>query len=167
MENSSKNSVTDYLRIGGLIAVALVLSVLAVPPTAAVLRPDFVALALIYLAVYHTHRVGVFTAFSAGLLVDVITFGTLGQHAIAKVVVVYLMLKVFRNVQRKSLWIKNLLVFILLLVNAVVIFTVHLIVHHNSGSLAIWLTPVTGLIVWSVVVSLRNRVEIYRHGPIG
>ena len=167
MESNKKYRVGDFARIVGFITAALVLSVLTVPPALAVLRPDFVALALIYLARFHPHGIGVFTAFVAGLLVDVITFGTLGQHAIAKVVLVYLMLKVFSKAYSSSAKVQNFLIFVLLAVNALVIFMVHLIVQRNAGSFALWLSPVTGLIVWTVAVYLRNRVEIYRHGSIG
>jgi rod shape-determining protein MreD len=53
------------------------------------LRPDFVALVLLYWSVYTPHRLGIGMAWAIGLLCDVADASLLGQHALAYAVLAY------------------------------------------------------------------------------
>lgn len=53
------------------------------------LRPDFVALVLLYWCTYKPHRVGIGIAWTVGILVDVADASLFGQHALAYTVLAF------------------------------------------------------------------------------
>ncbi len=143
--------------------LAFLAMVVPLPEAVALLRPDVVTLALIFWAWHHAHRAGIFTAFVVGLLTDVITFGVLGQHALAKVTVVYLTIK-FSGREDLSSKAKAGAVFVLLLVNAGVLTAVNFAAHGNAGSVALWLAPVSGMLIYFACSTCVRIVERRRHG---
>ena len=63
------------------------------------LRPDFVALVLLYWCVHAPRTVGFFSAFALGLLMDVAMGRVLGEYALAYTVLAYLGVTLFRRMQ--------------------------------------------------------------------
>lgn len=55
-----------------------------------VLRPDFVALVLLYWNIYQPQQVGMSIAFVSGLFMDVIDISIMGQHAVAYCLITFL-----------------------------------------------------------------------------
>jgi rod shape-determining protein MreD len=64
-------------------AVAMLLTIIPIPDALRVLRPDWVALTLIFWCLALPYRIGVVSGFFAGLFLDVLTGTLLGQHALA------------------------------------------------------------------------------------
>ena len=142
-----------FARIPGYFAafaVAMVLMVISLPESVLVFRPDFVALLLIYLCWYHSENIGIFTAFVVGLLVDVLTFGVLGQHALAKVVVAYLAIRFKPGSSRTKAHLQAFAVFALLCAHALVISLTMLYANDGSSSLALWIVPLSSAMLWFV-----------------
>ncbi len=144
-------------------ALALVATVIPLPEAVAWLRPDVVTLMLIFWAWHYPHRTGIFTAFAVGLLADVITFGVLGQHALAKVTVVYLTIKLSAKEDLSSKAEAGA-VFALLLVNAGVLTAVNLAAHGNAGSVTLWLAPFSGMLIYFAFSRCARIVERRHHG---
>jgi rod shape-determining protein MreD len=65
------------------LAFALLLNLLPITGFARWLRPDFVALAILYWTVQQPHRFGMGLAFALGLVMDVAVGSLFGQHALA------------------------------------------------------------------------------------
>ena len=81
-----------WRRIVGSLTLAVLLEQLPWSGLAMVLRPDFVLVALLFWVLQQPQRVGFGTAFCLGLIADFQDGAALGQHAIAYVVGVYLVL---------------------------------------------------------------------------
>jgi len=77
---------------------ALALNLFALPGVLQSIRPDFIALTLIYWVVYHPRRVGFLPAWFLGLLMDVADGSLLGQHALAYAVLMYLAILLHRRI---------------------------------------------------------------------
>jgi rod shape-determining protein MreD len=77
---------------------ALLLNLLSVPGFLQTLRPDFIALTLIYWVVYHPRRVGFLPAWLLGLIMDVADGNLFGQHALAYAVLMYLAILLHRRI---------------------------------------------------------------------
>ena len=75
------------ITISLTLLLGMVLSVLPlpdfVPPELGFVRPDWVAMVLIYWILALPHRVGLITAWIAGLGMDVLLGTLLGQHALS------------------------------------------------------------------------------------
>lgn len=65
------------------LAFALLLNLLPISGFARWVRPDFVALVILYWTVHQPHRFGMGMAFALGLAMDVAVGVLLGQHALA------------------------------------------------------------------------------------
>lgn len=138
------------IAIVGSFAVAMMLSVVVLPPAWSMFRPDFVALVLIFWC-YRQPKLGhLTTAFVVGLLTDVMYFGVIGQHALAKVVIAYLAIQIavvqIRNL--RSVSILTLLVFGLLLLNTGIISAVNVYSLGYGGLNSVWIQPFAGTALW-------------------
>jgi rod shape-determining protein MreD len=84
--------------IGLTLLVALLVNLVALPGSLQLLRPDFIALTLIYWVVYHPRRVGFLPAWLLGLAMDVADGSLFGQHALAYAVMMYLAILLHRRI---------------------------------------------------------------------
>ena len=84
--------------------VALLLSVMPMPEHLETARPLWLALVLTFWAMNYPHQVGLLTAWCFGIAQDVL-YGTLfGQHALALILVVFLVLTLQQRLKVLPLW---------------------------------------------------------------
>lgn len=86
------------------LAGALALTLMPLPAVAEHLRPEWVALAVIYWSLTLPQRMGLATAWLMGLLMDVAQAGLLGQQALTMVVVAYLALRLRQRIVGHDGW---------------------------------------------------------------
>jgi rod shape-determining protein MreD len=89
------------VRIGYIaltLLAALLVNLVALPGSVQMVRPDFIALTLIYWVVYHPRRVGFLPAWLLGLAMDVADGSLFGQHALAYAVMMYLAILLHRRI---------------------------------------------------------------------
>ena len=118
------------------------------------LRPDFVALVLLYWCTHKPYRVGIGIAWMVGILADVADASLFGQHALAYSVLAFGGIVLHRRVQMFDLRQQTLQVFPILLLAYVVYAAVHWQLHgyiawaYFSGSLisALLWVPLTLLL---------------------
>ncbi len=146
-----------------MFALAMILMVVQLPDHLLLYRPDFVAIVLIYLCWYHPDSIGVLTAFIAGLLFDVLTFGVLGQHALAKVIVAYCCIRFSPRLKNAPLVGQTVFVLALLFVNSIVIMLVRLYTNEGGGVLVLWLAPLVGAILWYIFSIVKQILSSVRN----
>jgi rod shape-determining protein MreD len=89
---SPTQSSGNWRRIFGSLTLALLLEQLQWSGWALALRPDFLLIGVLFWALHQPARIGFGTAFCVGLLADFQNGGVFGQHAMAYVAGVYLIL---------------------------------------------------------------------------
>lgn len=106
----------SFLLVWFTLSVGLLLTVVHLPPDApAVLgwmRPDWVALVLLYWVMAIPQQVGMGTAWAAGLLVDSVTGNLLGQHALALVFIAWAGLSLYERLRMYSQFQQAVIVFV-------------------------------------------------------
>lgn len=90
--NAAARDSTSWRRILGTLALALLFTQLPWSGWALALRPDFLLVAVLFWALHQPARIGFGAAFLLGLVADFQDGAVFGQHAIAYVVGVYLLL---------------------------------------------------------------------------
>ena len=105
---------------GGMIilltfAVAMLLTIIPLSDTLRALRPDWVALTLIFWCLALPYRVSVGSGFIAGLFLDVLTGTLLGQHALALSLIAYVCVRLHQRIRIYPIWQQALTVLLLLL----------------------------------------------------
>jgi rod shape-determining protein MreD len=96
------------------LAAALVLNFLPWSGAWVLLKPDFVALALLYWCINQPRRVGFLIAFLLGLAMDVADGALMGQHALAYTLLAYAGIALHRRIQRFAMKFQVLHVLVLL-----------------------------------------------------
>ena len=85
------NNTVGFFRIILTLVMAMGLRIAPWPGEMAALNPDWVLLVLIYWSLAIPERVGIFHAWTFGLLTDVLTGRMLGQYALAYSLVIYIL----------------------------------------------------------------------------
>jgi rod shape-determining protein MreD len=136
------------------LAVALFLTILPMPGWSEDLRPQWVALTLIFWSLALPERVGVFWAFGTGLVLDATTGTLLGQHALGLSVIVYLVVELHRRLRTFPLWQQTLSVWVLLLVERLLYLWVLGATAQPTPSLIYWVPTFTGALLWPWVYAV-------------
>jgi rod shape-determining protein MreD len=133
------------------LAAAFLLNLLPVSGVTFALRPDFLALVLLYWCIQEPRYVGVGIAWGIGLLMDVGDATLFGQHALAYAFLAYAAEYFRRRVLRFPLWQQAAQVAVLLVLCAALV----LLVRHVGGApLPRWTyaaPPIVGALLWPFV----------------
>lgn len=150
-------TLVSWRRILGSLTLAVLLEQMPWSGLALVLRPDFVLVGVLFWALHQPARVGFGTAFFFGLLADFQDGVVFGQHAIAYVTGVYLVVYLrLRLLQFDPFRQAAQLFPILLAVQLMVLLTGWLAVNPPAG--LVILLPVLGSTVLWYLVALLARL---------
>ena len=132
--------------------VAMILSVIqipdGVPAELGYVRPDWVALVLIYWVIALPHRVGVVTAWAVGLIMDILIGSLIGQHALGYIIIVYIAASLYQRLRMFSVWQQAAVLFALLGLNHILGFWIESIAGLSEWSLWYLLPAVSGALLW-------------------
>lgn len=141
--------------------VAMLLMILPMPDWARPFRPQWVTLVLIYWAIALPHRVGVGSAFVAGIILDVLTGTLLGQHALGLSIVAFIAIQLHQRIRVFPFWQQSLGILVLLLIEHILTFWLTGVTRGVTPGMTYWAVPPIGALLWPwVFVTLR---KIRRH----
>ena len=154
------NKTWGMVTIGITIFAGMVLAVVRMPQFFPVelgfLRPDWVAMILVYWIIALPHRVGIPLAWLVGIAVDVLLGSPIGQHALSYVLIAYVAATLYQRVRMFSVWQQAAILFALLGFNQLVGFWFESIVGPTDWSFWYLLPAVSGSFLWpSVFLILR------------
>jgi len=144
------------------LAVALTLTVIPLPGWAALLRPEWTALVLIYWCMAIPNRVGVGVAWMTGLALDVLRGGLLGQQALAMCVIAYIVLKLYRRIRVAPLWQQAFSILIIVILYQLLILWIKGITGLSPNLWTYWLPSLTSMLIWpAIFIGLRELRRSY------
>ena len=153
-----------YWVILATFLVALVLAVLPLPHWILWARPEWLALALIYWTIALPQRVGVLTALSLGVAMDVLEGAVLGQNGFALVVVAVLALLLYQRLRVFSLLQQAGVVFVLIGIHQLICQWVQNLEGAGAQTSLFLLPALTSALLWPVVLhilrALRRHYEV-------
>ena len=156
------NSYAGSGRIILTIIMAMCLRITPWPGFLAGMNPDWVLLVLIYWAIAVPERVGIFHAWTVGLLVDVLTGRVFGQYALAYSLTIYVCLILHKRLRQFPLPQQNLFIFFCLLFTQILLFWLKNIQYPTQLHGSFWLPIVTGTFCWPLVYTTLRRVRLSR-----
>lgn len=115
------------------------------------LKPDFLALVLLYWCIQQPRLVGVGTAWISGLLMDVGQGALFGQHALAYALLGFAAEYFHRRVLRFPLWQQAAHVAVLLLLCMGLVFLVRVAGGAAVPDLSTFLGAISGALLWPAV----------------
>lgn len=134
--------------------LALVLTVLPLPPYGDLVRPSFLVLTVLYWSIAAPRAGGVGLGWFSGLLLDVFQGPVLGQHALALSVVTYITAREHQKIRSKPLFQQSLIVFVALAFYEGVVFAIDGWTGHPLTSALRWVHCATGAILWAPAATI-------------
>jgi rod shape-determining protein MreD len=151
----------------GSLTVAVVLTLLPLPPYLEMLRPYWVALCMIFWCLETQRLISLGFAFTVGLALDLLTGSLLGQHALSLVIIVYLVVRFRFRLRFFPPWQQALSVFALLLNDRIILLWINSLRGEPLPSFDFWAAPVVGTALWPWIFVLLDRYRggMRRRGP--
>jgi rod shape-determining protein MreD len=152
---------------GGIIILSFILALVGhmvmLPNWAESLRPDWIALVLIYWCIALPERVGVGVGWLAGLMQDVASGAILGQNALILAIVAYLALRLHQRIRLFPLWQQSVSVLLLILLHLMLALWIKGAFAQSTETWAYWIPALTSMLIWPVIFSgLRWMRRTYR-----
>ena len=138
------------------VLVALILTVLPLPPWLDVVRPAFLVLTVLYWSVNAPRAGGLALGFFAGLLLDVFQGPVLGEHALALSLITYIAVREHQRIRSKPAIQQALIVFAALILYEVVLFMIDGWTGHPVTSPLRWVHTVTGALIWPAAAAILS-----------
>lgn len=143
--------------------IALTLSTLPMPESLEWGRPEWVALTLIYWVVALPQRVGIWTGWILGLLVDILLGSLLGVHALSLAIIAFLALRLHQRIRMFPLWQQAFIVLVLIGIHQMLLHWAQLALGTGSDSLMFLLPSVVSCLLWPwLFVLLRGVRRAFR-----
>lgn len=131
------------------------------------LRPDFVAVVLLYWCTHNPLRLGIGLSWAVGILADVADASLFGQHALAYTLLAFGGVVLHRRLQMFDLRQQTTQVFIILAVT----YAVYALVHWQVNGYVVWpyfLGCLTSTLLWaplSIMFQAMRQLRVDREHP--
>ena len=159
-----RNDWSSRLVIWGSFLLALIVQTIPWPGTLDLLRPSWLLLVICYWVMALPHRVNVGTAFTMGLLWDLLLGSTLGIRGMMMSIVIYLVAVNFLLLRNMALWQQAIVIALLAMGLDVLIFCGEFLIQDVTfNPLSLW-GSVISCILWPWMFLLLRRVR--RHWNI-
>ncbi|HEX4969481.1 MAG TPA: rod shape-determining protein MreD [Steroidobacteraceae bacterium] len=144
------------LRVTVTVIIALILAVLPMPRWMDIARPYLLLLLVIYWSLSAPRIAGLMFAWLCGMAIDLLKGTTLGQHALAFLVVSVLTHKFQLRIRIFPLSQQTLTVLILLLIYEVLVWYTDGVLGYPVTTWARWMPVLTSTLLWPVVVGILD-----------
>jgi rod shape-determining protein MreD len=141
------------------LAATLALAVVPIPDAVAPLRPDWVAVVLLYWSLMAPRHFSLLTAFWMGLALDTLSGALLGQNALALLVIVYLAEKFYLRLRVFPVSQLAFTVLVLLGLYEFILFWIDGVAGRTVPLAERWVPPLTGTLAWLALYVLLGRRE--------
>lgn len=159
----SNDRALHHLPVILSIVVALALTMVPLPHALDVVRPDWVALIIIFWSLSVPRSYGVGIAWITGLVLDVSQGTMLGQHALALCVVAYLTARFHLQMRVFPLLQLTAFIFALNALYQFLLFWINGVAGINAPLSVYWAPVIAGTVLWPLLYSflggLRYRVQ--------
>lgn len=139
--------------------IAFLVNLLPVTGYALMLKPDFLALVILYWCIQEPRYMGVGIAWFAGLFMDVADATLFGQHALAYALLAYAAEYFRRRVLRFPLWHQAAQVAVLLLGCAALVLLVRVVGGAPLPRWTYFVSSLVGALVWPLLSVLLQQPQ--------
>ena len=141
-------------------AAAMLLTIIPLSDGLRTLRPDWVALTVIFWCLALPYRVSVGSGFIAGLFLDVLTGTLLGQHALALSLIAYVCVRLHQRIRIYPMWQQSLTVLVLLILHQLLTLWIDSIIGRPIHPPSYWLQSLISAALWPPIYHLMTTLRI-------
>ncbi len=143
-------------RITITVVLALIFTIVQLPDSIEVARPELLLLLVIYWSLSAPRSAGLTFAWLCGLAVDLLAGPILGQHALAFLLVAFLTHKFQLRMRIFPIWHQTLTVFMLLALYEFLVFWIDGIIGTAITTWMRWIPVFTSALLWPLLVGLLD-----------
>lgn len=151
------------LIVGLTFIAALLLSVVPMPAPFDASRPMWLAMVVAYWVMALPHRVGLLTAWVAGLATDVLFGELFGQNALVLVLVAWLVLLLYQRIRRFPLWQQSLVMLPVLGIAQMASLWLSSLVGNRPPTLLYLLPSLISAVLWPWLFSILRAIRLRFH----
>lgn len=149
----------EYIVMVLSLLIAMLLTVLPLPTWANWARPQWVFIVLLFWVIVKPSRVGVGSAFTVGVLMDLLTGTFLGQHALAYSIVSYILIKFHPQLRAFPMWQQMLMLGGVVLLNLILQYLTLDFLGVHPATFAYWLPVLSSTLLWPWVSMLLREAQ--------
>ncbi len=140
--------------------VAYLLAIVPFPEWAMNYRPEWVPMVLIYWVMALPDRLGIGSAWCAGLLLDILEGSTLGLNAISLVILAYVTLSLHQRMRMFTSLQQSGLIFVLVGLNLMLCHWLQIVTGQTINvSLLFLMAALTSAIIWPSLFQLLRQIR--------
>ena len=128
-------------------------------------NPDWISLVLIYWCFAVPKKIGLVPAWLIGLLLDVVSFGTLGRYALSKLIIVFLADRLALRVRMFPVWQQSFIILVLLTIETAILLFIGIIISDINFSHDRWIAVLVGALLWPVIYIMLRRLRHWARLP--
>ena len=140
--------------------VALLLTLLPMPPSLQPLRPYWLALVLAYWVMEDPDRVGLGLAFVIGVIADLVVGTLLGEQALRLVVITFILQRFRARLRFFPMSQQALAIGALLLNDRIVALAIRMTLGEPALASLAWFSPLIGMLLWVPVFMLLDGLRM-------
>lgn len=140
--------------------VALLLTLLPMPPALQPLRPYWLALVLAYWVMEDPDRVGLGLAFVIGVVADLVVGTLLGEQALRLVVITFILQRFRARLRFFPMSQQALAIGALLLNDRIVALAIRMTLGEPALASLAWFSPLIGMLLWVPVFMLLDGLRM-------
>ncbi|MEE2893446.1 MAG: rod shape-determining protein MreD [Pseudomonadota bacterium] len=149
--------------LGMCLVLALVLTALEFPASFPAwlgwLRPDWVALVVLYWVIAVPQQVGMGTAWVSGIFVDSMTGNLLGQHALGLVLIAWAGLTLYERLRMYATLQQALIVFVTVSLAQSIDMAIEIVVRDAVWSWWVLVPALTSAMLWPLAFNLQRALR--------
>jgi rod shape-determining protein MreD len=143
------------------VLLALVLTLVPLPSSLEHLRPNWVALVLIYWSLALPSRVGVGIAWLVGILQDALQGTLLGAHALVLALSVFLIIELHQRIRNFPIWQQALTVLFVLSIGRAALLWIRGLGGNADLDWRFWMPALTSAVIWPLIFGLLRTLRRY------
>lgn len=140
------------------LVLAASLAVIPLPSWMSLLRPEWVALVLIYWVIALPYRIGLGVAWLTGFFVDILEGSLLGLNGLCYVIIAWFCLNLYQRMRMFTLWQQSGVIFVLVgFIQLLNLWVLSVSGYYSGANLLVMVGAATSAVVWPFVfVTLRQ-----------
>jgi len=136
------------LRVGLVLMLSLILTILPLPQVLVIARPVWVLLLLLYLQFYRPDYCNLTLLFILGLTLDILLSSVIGEHILTLTLVIWIASNQARRFYFFSIGQQMLFIGLFCLLYQLILFTIDSFIGVHRDLLSLFLPPVVSVLFW-------------------
>ena len=138
---------------------AYILEIIALPDWLEPARPCWIALVVLYWVIAVPHRVGVVTAWFAGIFLDVLQGDVLGQNALSLALIAYVTYVLHLRIRVFPVWQQCLSIVVLVGIYQLIALLIQRSIHITPWTMSYWMAAIMSGMFWPWVLFLLRGIR--------